>query len=167
MGNSFGCWVVSWAALQAPANLNPKNTKLILLGSVGLKSNEPLLAQNKTQKIITVDDLKEFQQNAYCKPRTYDDDFWQKAIRRAHQSNTLAVRAAQTADDYLDSALKSLKFKTTYYWGSCDKVVPKTTGQAFSKLTPLVLFETIQECGHMPQKECVNSVAQILNQQAQ
>lgn len=160
VGNSFGGWVASWLAIDPPAVLKATHTKVLLLGSVGLKQDEAL--KQKSMKLETVDDLKDFQKRAYFKPREYPKEFWEQAVRHAHAGNTKQVRAAQTNEDYLDSSLKNWKFSTTYLWGEADRIVGRKTGESLARSQKLITFKTIPECGHMPQKECPEAVINAL-----
>lgn len=149
VGNSFGGWVATWLAIEHPEQVQA----LLLLGSTGLKDAE----SNRNVLLLgepTVESLKEFQKKAYFKPREYDDSFWKMAVERAKKSNSKEVRAAQKDQDYLDSVLQNLKVKTIYVHGRADQIVPEADARALVSRIPGAEMQVIENCGHLPQKEC-------------
>ncbi|MGE4106304.1 MAG: alpha/beta fold hydrolase [Bacteriovoracia bacterium] len=166
VGNSLGGWVASWLALDHPALAS----RLLLLSPAGIRAfsatrdpNDPVA---KLFREPTVEGLKEFQARAYYKPRPLPDEVWKLAVERMKSAPTAGGLAAQTPEDYLDANLSQLRVPTMILWGEADRIIPLEQGRIFKDLVPGAVFQSIAECGHLPQKECPQVVIQALHQLA-
>jgi len=159
VGNSLGGWVSSWAALSWPEGIR----KLVLVDSAGLKLHRTaevgsLLGQ------ASVESLKEFQAKAYYSPRPLPEYVWKAAARRAAVSRSREILEAQRPEDDLDTVLSGLKIPTLVLWGAADRIIPPERGRAMAQLIQGAQFREAPKCGHMPQKECPEVVAGVIQE---
>jgi pimeloyl-ACP methyl ester carboxylesterase len=162
VGNSLGGWIAAWLALDWPEGVH----RLILADSAGLKSG----ADPKEVDAFmspSVESLKEFQRRAYFKGRPLSDSIWAAAARRMKSSNAREVIQAQTAEDFLDGRITTLRTPTLLLWGEADQITPSARGQEFKALMPGAVWQSVPECGHLPQKECplevIRAIARMID----
>jgi pimeloyl-ACP methyl ester carboxylesterase len=149
-GNSLGGWVATWLTLNWPEGVS----KLLLIGSAGLKASVESAQSSQLLKEPTVESLKEFQKRAYFRPRQIPERVWKEIVLRAKQSNASQVARAQTEEDFLDDRLQSLPIPTFLFWGREDQIVPMKIGLMMKDRIPGSIWREAPECGHLPQKEC-------------
>lgn len=154
VGNSFGGWVATWVALEAPDMVE----RLVLISSAGIKSGREDAAASKLLQEPTVESLKEFQRRAYFKPRELPDHVWEAAAKRARESKAADVLQAQTDEDYLDGPIHKLQHPLLLVWGDADRIIPPSVGRALAQKIPGSRFVELPQCGHLPQKECTSAL---------
>jgi pimeloyl-ACP methyl ester carboxylesterase len=150
MGNSLGGWVAAWVGVENPEHVRG----LILLGPAGLEAQA---AKSLGLDEPTVESLKEFRKRAYAQVgEELPDWVWRAAVERVRASSLKRVRAAVKPEDYLDSRLGSVKVPVIVIWGKQDRVLPLSDGLGWKSLAPesMSSFREIDQCGHLPQKEC-------------
>lgn len=157
VGNSLGGWIAAWLAIDHPEQVY----KLMLVDSAGLKSSVANSSELLTNP--TIESLKEFQKRAYAKPKEHPEWVWDAALARVVGSNARDVRAAQTEASFLENQIESLKQPTLIFWGAADRVTPLADAEKFKGLIPNAQLHVAENCGHLPQKECVNEVVTALN----
>ncbi len=153
VGNSFGGWVATLMALRTPELYR----SLVLVGSSGTVAAEE--ASRDLFREPTVESLREFQSRAYFRPRALSDAEWKFAVGRLKRSGISEIREAQVSEDRLDGRLHELTVATTLIWGEADRVLPRRAMDPFTKNVSGILFRTLAECGHLPQKECPEKLA--------
>lgn len=157
VGNSLGGWISAWLAIDHPELV----FKLMLVDSAGIKSSAIGVSELLTNP--TVESLKEFQRRAYAKPKEHPGWVWDAALRNVVGSNARDVRAAQTPASFLENQIESLKQPTLILWGAADRVTPPADAEKFKGLIPSAQLHVAQNCGHLPQKECVSEFVAALN----
>lgn len=156
IGNSFGGWVATRMALDAPEQYS----QMILLAPSGIAKVQPP-RDGMIEDVFstpTIEGLKEFQKRAYFKPRMLPDSEWRGAVKRVKESSTAEVRKAQMPEDSLDEDLVKLTVPTTVIWGDADRVIPRNEVDLFVEKSHSIKFLSIPECGHLPQRECPKKV---------
>ncbi len=157
VGNSLGGWVASWVALKRPDQVRG----LILLGPAGLRSQRIDSVGSGILEEPTVESLKEFRARAYAKmPDDYPDWVWQAAIRRVKQSPVHRVRKVQQDEDDLDTPIRSVQVPSWVIWGRQDRILPLEKSLGFRQIPAASLRQWVEvdQCGHLPQKECPEPV---------
>jgi len=152
IGNSLGGWVAAWAAIERPESIHA----LVLVDSAGLKKYRTEESRLLTQP--TVESLKEFQRKAYFKPRPLPDFVWAAAVRRAASGNSKEIVKEQLPADDLDLSLEQIRARTLVFWGRADGLIPLAAGEEMAKRIPEARLHVQNECGHLPQKECLDAL---------
>ena len=160
VGNSFGGWVSSWAAISWPEGIK----KLVLVDSAGLKPADGESTGAKLLSQPTEESLKEFQAKAYYSPRPLPEAVWKAAAKRAAHGNSRDVVAAQVPDDFLDTHASELRIPAILLWGAADKIVSPERGRALGALIKGAQFREAPKCGHMPQKECPEVLVGVIQE---
>ncbi len=154
VGNSYGGWIASWLALDWPTGVK----RLLLFNSAGIKQ----MRENSFAPPTTLEGLKEFQRRAYFRPQEIPDFMWTAIFKRLKSSPILQIAQAQTEEDYLDLSLPTLRVPTLLSWGKADQVIPLALGYQLRALIPTAAWREVNECGHLPQKECPEFVIQSI-----
>jgi pimeloyl-ACP methyl ester carboxylesterase len=147
VGNSFGGWVTAWAALLHPE----KVSKLLLVGSGGMTI--PVLSGHLLSR-PTRQTLEEFQRRAYYSPRALTEAEWEQALKRASETPSQEILAAQRTEDELRPYLGGLQVPTHVFRGSADQIVPERVAREMASRIPGAVYYEAPQCGHLPQKEC-------------
>ncbi|NDD90794.1 alpha/beta fold hydrolase [bacterium] len=153
VGNSLGGWVSTWVALKRPDQVKA----LILAAPAGMKSQRVASLGSSLIAAPTVESLRQFRQQAYAKPqKDYPEWVWRAAVERVKKSPVARVRSAQLPEDDLDSPIKTLQVHTQVLWGKQDRILPIGQSQGFREIPKqfLVDWREVEDCGHLPQKEC-------------
>jgi pimeloyl-ACP methyl ester carboxylesterase len=109
----------------------------------------------------SVESIQEFRARAFAKKQEdYPRWVWQAALERIRSSSVRRTRAAMTPEDSLDASLGKLNAPTIVIWGKQDRILPLEASQDFRRLAPesISSFREVDDCGHLPQKECPESV---------
>jgi pyruvate dehydrogenase E2 component (dihydrolipoamide acetyltransferase) len=157
VGNSLGGWVSSWVALKRPDQVKG----LVLVAPGGMKAQRVSSIASEVLTEPTVESLKAFRQRAYAKPQPELPSWvWTAAVQRVKKSPVARVRAAQEPADDLDAPIHHLSVPTRVIWGKQDRILPLEKSVAFRNIptTSLVKWTEVDECGHLPQKECPEPV---------
>lgn len=162
VGNSFGGWIVAQMAYQSLQQNDGVISRLLLLAPAGIQQNQTTEAVSLLSN-PTIESLKEFQQKAYDHPRQYADSFWEEAVKRAKLSHSKEIVLAQKDEDFLDRKLPTLTLPTLLLRGKSDRIISRDIHEMMGQLIPGVIFREVDRCGHLPQKECVDSVLRSLN----
>jgi len=164
VGNSLGGWVAAWVAL-----LHPEQVKgLLLLAPAGLASQARHPAMTDLKPLLetpTVESLQEFRARAYAKPQSpYPSWFWEAALQAARASSIRRVRESAKPEDLLDTRLGQVLVPTVILWGRGDRILPLAASRDFAGLARpgITTFREIDDCGHLPQKECPDAVLEAL-----
>ncbi len=157
VGNSLGGWVSTWVALKRPDQVKG----LVLAAPAGLSSQRVSSVGAEVLAQPTVESLKAFRQQAYAKPQPELPAWvWRAAVERVGKSPVKRVRAAQQPEDDLDQPVRKISVPTRVIWGKRDQILPLETSSGFRNIpaTSLVKWTEVEECGHLPQKECPEPV---------
>lgn len=161
IGNSFGGWVATLMALDAPKLFS----HLVLIGPAGVDAKTEVakgLFEN-----ATIETLKDFQKRAYFKPRELPDVAWKAALERLKTSDVGEIRNAQVSEDFLAKKLPRLETPTTLIYGDADRIIPRSEIDLFMKAQPGIHLRTLPECGHIPQKECPDQLFTLIREAVQ
>lgn len=165
-GNSLGGWVAAWLALDWPEGVE----RLLLLSPAGISKAVSAAAGQVPLKVFenpSIEGLKEFQARAYHKPRELPQAAWEAALNALKTSDLGAWRAAQVPDDDLDNRLHAIRTPTMILWGESDRILPPALGRVFKEGIPGAILRPIENCGHLPQKECpivvIRSIVEMSN----
>jgi pimeloyl-ACP methyl ester carboxylesterase len=158
-GNSLGGWTSSWLALRWPEGVS----KLVLVGSAGLKDPTGLSRESaKTLAEPTVAALKDFSRRAYHKERSVPERIWPDLLARIVRRGTYEIASNIDEDDFLDGKLAALEMPVTVIWGESDRIIPPAQAARFKQQIPHAKVVIEEECGHLPQKECPDSLLREL-----
>ncbi len=156
VGNSFGGWVATLMALDAPQIFK----RLVLIGPSGMTEGPDSYKELFSEP--TIESLKEFQKRAYFKPREISDSEWKIAFEKFQKSSVTEIKKAQVPEDRLDQKLANLNTPTTLIYGDSDRIVPREEINRFMKAQPAIQYRELTKCGHLPQKECPEQLFKIL-----
>ncbi|MDR3607157.1 MAG: alpha/beta hydrolase [Oligoflexia bacterium] len=160
VGNSLGGWISAWVAIDHELPLE----KLVLSGAAGLRgsvtgpdSAADLFLDMNEQRV------KEIQKRAYSHPHEWPEYIWKKLTQRMMGYHLEQVARAQVPDDLLDGRLQEIRVPTLVLWGGSDRIVPLPEGHHLQEAIPGSILKIIPDCGHVPQKECVQPYLRIIN----
>ena len=158
-GNSLGGWISAWLALDWPQGVR----RLILVNAAGLTDASGLALQAaRTLAEPTVPALKEFNALAFVKARPIPERAWAPAAVAIRARPTRAIFAALKMSDALDFRLKDLRGETVIVWGQGDGVLPAGFAGRFREGIAGARLDLVAGCGHLPQRECPETVSRAL-----
>jgi pimeloyl-ACP methyl ester carboxylesterase len=153
VGNSLGGWVSTWVALKRPDQVKG----LVLAAPAGMTGQRVSSVGAEILAQPTVESLKAFRQQAYAKQQPELPTWvWRAAVERVKKSPVKRVRAAQQPEDDLDQPVRKISVPTRVIWGKQDQILPLEKSSGFRNIpaASLVKWTEVQDCGHLPQKEC-------------
>ena len=153
VGNSLGGWIAAWIGLEWPEGTE----RLVLLAPAGFKGST-----SGAHSLVepTVESMKEFQKNAYFRPRPIPEEIWLEIVRKVRGGNSRQVAEAQIEEDNLETRFPALRAPTLMIWGKEDRIIPIGIGMQMRETRHATLWRETPECGHLPQKECPIPVLQ-------
>jgi pimeloyl-ACP methyl ester carboxylesterase len=161
VGNSLGGWVATWVALKRPDQVKA----LVLAAPAGLSSQRVAAVGAEVLGEPTVESLKAFRQQAYAKPQPELSAWvWKALVARVQKSPVKRVRSAQQPEDDLDQPVRTISVPTRVIWGRQDQILPLDKSSGFRQIpaASLVSWKEVDECGHLPHKECPDSVSNAI-----
>ncbi len=159
VGNSLGGWISAWLAVDWPQGVR----QLVLVNAAGLNDPTGLALQTaRTLAEPTVPLLKEFSSRAYAKPPSVPERAWVPAVASIRARPTREILAALSLMDTLDLRLKDVRAETVIVWGRSDGVLPLGFAERFRRGITGARLDLIDGCGHLPQRECPETVSRAL-----
>jgi len=158
-GNSLGGWVAAWLAIKWPEGVK----RLVLINAAGLA--DPTGIEIETARVLqdpTVEKMQAFSKRAYFKPPTVPDRAWPGLVAAIKARPTARICAALDPKDLLDGRAALIKAPTVVLWGLADKAIPEAVGRGFARLIHGARFVGLDQCGHLPQRECPSAVSKVL-----
>lgn len=156
VGNSLGGWIGTWIALDWPEGVE----RLVLLNHAGM--TDPTGKALKTAAFLahpTGEELGAFDASARAKPRKLPLRILKMAAARIAARRTAEMVAAMRPEDALDAHVKNLKVPTLILWGESDQLIDVDAARRMAKAAPRAELRLIPACGHLPQQECPEKIA--------
>jgi len=188
VGNSFGCMVAVYYALQHPANVKGM---VLLDGGLGktaipvkeIKGAPQLAAMSFTKyvgdalfpfigkKMITDWYTRCLYDTSLITATRIENN--QAPLRQKHsiKALNLLLRALfkfgdpkNYAELHVADRLPALEMPVSIAWGESDRILPRWIGEEMVQLLPHAQMQVIEKCGHLPHEECPQVVAKIIQE---
>jgi pimeloyl-ACP methyl ester carboxylesterase len=150
-GWSMGGWIAAKLALDQPAMVD----RLVVNDSAGIKF-QPSFARDS---FVPTDAAALTRLVAFLTPMPRPlPGFVVRAtlrkIARGGRIVQMSMDSMESGADLLDARLGSITQPTLIVWGTEDKLIPISVGQAMHRGIPNSVFEAIAGCGHLAPGEC-------------
>lgn len=156
VGNSLGGWISAWIALDWPEGVE----RLVLVNQGGV--TDPTGKVMKTAAVLahpTVEELVAFDARARATPRRVPGYIMKSVARRIASRHTADIVSAFREEDALDAYAKDIRAPTLILWGEADELIDISTARRLAKMVPGARLQLIAACGHLPQQECPEKIA--------
>ncbi|MEN8163006.1 MAG: alpha/beta hydrolase [Acidobacteriota bacterium] len=157
VGNSLGGWVSFLVALERPAQVE----RIVALNGGPIRQDNPavnLFPANREEARKTMEGLMGSGSKA-IPPMVLDD-----IVRRVPIGP--AARVAATADSMgpflLDDRLAEVTTPVDLIWGDADQLFPVAYAERLREGLPAARLRTLEDCGHIPHRECPIQVVEAL-----
>ncbi len=159
VGQSFGGWLCCRYAARSPERVQ----HLVLIDTTGvyypgvenLRDLFTLTSVSDTQRLLN---SLWFHYPRYFKP------FAGSIYRELGARRMNELVASIAANDFLEEEISHLTMPLSIIWGKQDGVISLKSVDVLKKFIPHSTVHFIDQCGHVPQLECPENLAGILNQ---
>jgi pimeloyl-ACP methyl ester carboxylesterase len=161
MGLSFGGWLAAEIAVKAGRRID----QLILVDALGIK-----VSDRETPDILDVFNshpqdvvARSWHDPGRFAPK-YDDMEDEELVTRSRNWEALARYGFHPYmhNPQLKRWLCNIRARTLVLWGAADGVVKPAYGEAYARLIPGARFEIIANCGHHPEVEQPEALAECV-----
>lgn len=156
VGNSLGGWVAAWIGHYFSQSSTGHLSQLILLSPAGFHFDYGDLL--KVFIDPTPEKLRHFYRLAYYKIQYLPDFLFLGLSRRLYMMPLIDFLKAQKDEDFLTNPSLDVTSPIRLIWGDHDEVIPLSVAQAFKNRFLQTQFHLGKNCGHLPQKECPETV---------
>jgi pimeloyl-ACP methyl ester carboxylesterase len=159
VANSLGGWTSLWMALDWPAGVHD----LVLVDSAGI--DDPSGRQEESARVLaepTIPLLKTFRKRAHFAGREVPERVWRAVLASIVGRHTYELVHGLKREELLDARLGALRAPTAIIWGATDGIIPLDVGRRLHALIAGSTFETVPNCGHLPQVDCPEPVAKAV-----
>jgi pimeloyl-ACP methyl ester carboxylesterase len=161
VGLSFGGWLAAEVAAQG----HPRLARLVLADPVGIK-----ISDRETADILDVFNRSptEVRRASWHDPDRFAPDFDAmedaEIVRHARDWDALCLYAwhPYMYNPQLPRWLGRIGVPTLVAWGESDGIVSPDYGRAYARLIPGARFATIANCGHHPEIERPEELADLI-----
>jgi pimeloyl-ACP methyl ester carboxylesterase len=158
VGQSFGGWIGGRYAARFPERVE----HLVLIDAAGI--NFP--GVESLRDLFTVNSVKDTRRllkNLWYRYPWYYRPFSGSIYRELKSRKMNELVASIGVGDFLVDELQLLSMPVTIIWGKQDRATPVTSVDILRKHIPHSMVHLIDHCGHVPQLECPEILAGILN----
>ena len=156
VGNSMGGWVAQLVALEHPEKVG----HLVLLNSAGLDHPLDKRLVLATTEEAFVEKLDLMSANPPSVPGFILRSFAEHFAKQDQLSELFDD--TMSGQNFTDDRLPSLNVRTTLVWGMDDGFFPMDYAERLRRLIPGARLVQIPSCGHAPQVDCPDALADIL-----
>ncbi len=159
VGNSLGAWVACLYARQHPDRL----ARVVLVNAGPITEKDPKVNLFPTNR----DEARETMRGLMGPDTPMPPDFVLDDIAR-HSQVGPAARFAQTAAEMgpylLDGRLDEVTVPVEMVWGDADQLMTVEYAQPLLDGLPAARLTLVENCGHVPQRECPDRFLTALNE---
>ncbi len=161
-GSSAGGHLACLYALAQPQQIE----SLILLAPQGLKTPDSLPYADKTEPTNDLADFERLLTQLYHQPPKLSPEVKLRQIKKiqARFERLNQIRKVIRSEDFieLNSRLPKLAQPTLLLWGRQDQRIPIGQAPLWQKQLPHCTFQSLENCGHVPQIEKTTGTAELI-----
>ncbi len=156
VGNSYGGWLATFVALN-----NPKVKGLLLIAPAGLNKDYSAVVDYFLDP--DAEGAEDFYKKIYAKPKNVPKFIFERVAERAKSQPVIEQLRSIRSADFIESLLPQIKIPVSFLWGDSDEVIPTDWARSYAELAHGSELVVVNNCGHVPQKECFHKVLESLN----
>lgn len=159
LGTSLGGWIAMEIAIRCSARL----ASLTVVAAAGVRPGDiptgDFFAWSAEERVRQLVASPAFAARILALPQTPE----QAEVARRNQSTTTRLcLEPRFFDPGLERWLHRIRLPTQVVWGDTDRLFPLEYGRRLASLIPGARLDVIDDCGHLPQVEQPDALAEIV-----
>ena len=154
VGNSMGGWLALLVARRHPEHVS----RVVLLNAAAIRAERHVSLVPKDREEARAAMAAVMAPSAPPTPDFVLDDL----VRRAPASPAARLMATSFNDHALDGRLGEIRVPVFMVWGAEDRLLPRAYAEKVAAGLPQAKLTFLDNCGHMPQRECPDRLLPLL-----